>query len=133
MGHAVNLLWRAAWLRCPNCGGGPLFRSWLRMRERCPVCGLLLERGEEGYQVGSYMVNIIASELVPLAVFVLVLVLTWPAPPWGLLQYAIPALAVLAPFVFYPVTKTLFLAVDLMVRPATPDELRPDLRSSSPG
>jgi hypothetical protein len=94
------------------------------MRDRCPVCGLLLERGEDGYQVGSYMVNIIASELVPLSVFVGVLVLTWPAPPWGLLQYGIPALAVLAPFLFYPVTKTLFLAVDLMIRPPTPNEFQ---------
>jgi hypothetical protein len=95
------------------------------MRERCPVCGLLLERGEDGYQVGSYMVNIIASELVPLSVFVLVLVLTWPSPPWNLLQYGIAALPALAPLVFYPFTKTLFLAADLVFRPPTPDEFRP--------
>ena len=57
------LFWRAAGLRCPNCGGGPIFDGWLRMRVHCPRCGLPLERGEQGYQVGSYMFNIIAAEL----------------------------------------------------------------------
>src|SRR5204862_545453 len=40
-------------LRCPNCGGGPLFKNWLRMQLRCPTCGMRLERGEAGYQVGA--------------------------------------------------------------------------------
>jgi uncharacterized protein (DUF983 family) len=122
--RVARLFWRAARLRCPNCGGGPLFQSWLRMRAHCPVCGLRLERGEEGYQVGSYMLNIIASESVFLAVFLAVLVLTWPAPPWELLQYGGAALAIAAPFLFFPFTKTLFLAVDLVFRPPTRDELR---------
>ena len=30
---------------------------------------------------------------------------------------------VLAPFLFYPVSKTLFLAFDLLFRPPTPEEL----------
>jgi len=71
-------------LRCPNCGGGPLFRSWLRMHPQAPPAALRLERGEDGYQVGSYMFNIIAAEL-------------------------------LFPF---PFSKTLFLAFDLLFRPA---------------
>jgi hypothetical protein len=53
MGHparrALLLFWRAERLRCPNCGGGPLFRSWFRMRPYCPACGLPLERGDQGY------------------------------------------------------------------------------------
>jgi hypothetical protein len=93
------------------------------MRESCPVCHLLLERGEEGYQVGSYMFSIVASELVFLGVFVAVLVLTWPTPPWGALQYGGAALAVLAPFLLFPFTKTFFLALDLLFRPPTRDEL----------
>jgi hypothetical protein len=41
----------------------------------------------------------------------------WPSPPWTLLQYGGGALMVVAPFVFYPFSKTLFLAMDLWVRP----------------
>jgi uncharacterized protein (DUF983 family) len=114
----IRLLWRAMRLRCPNCGGGLLLRSWLHMQPQCPACGLRLERGEDGYQVGSYMFNIIAAELLFLAVFLAVLVLTWPAPPWALLQYGAPALMVIAPFLFFPFSKTLFLAFDLLFRPA---------------
>jgi hypothetical protein len=76
LSRVPRLFARALRLRCPNCGRGRLFTSWLRMRSRCPVCGLELERGEEGYQVGSYMFNI-----------------------------------------FFPFSKTLFLAFDLLFRP----------------
>ena len=88
------------------------------MHPQCPACGLRLERGEDGYQVGSYMFNIIAAELLFLAVFLGVLVLTWPAPPWALLQYGGLALIVIAPFLFFPFSKTLVLAFDLLFRPA---------------
>jgi uncharacterized protein (DUF983 family) len=114
---------RALRLRCPHCGRGKLFSSWFRMRPRCPVCGLKVERGEEGYQVGSYMFNIVAAELVFAAVFVGIVLLTWPSPPWSLLEYGGIALMVIAPFVFFPFSKTLFLAFDLLFRPAAPDEL----------
>jgi uncharacterized protein (DUF983 family) len=109
-----HLFWRALRLRCPHCGGGPLRESWFRFRAHCPTCGLALERGEEGYQVGSYMFNIIASELLFAAIFVVVLVLTLPSPPWKLLQYGSMALAGLAPLLFYPCSKVLFLAFDLV-------------------
>ena len=64
--RSLGLFGRAARLRCPNCGGSPLFSHWVRMRERCPVCRIRLERGEEGYQVGAYMFNIVAAELITL-------------------------------------------------------------------
>ena len=121
--YALRLFGRAFRLRCANCGGRPIFRSWFRMREYCPVCGIPLERGEPGYQVGSYMFNIIASELVFAILLIVVLVVTWPDPPWKLLQYGGIALMVLAPFLLYPFSKTLFLAFDLLFRPATPEEL----------
>src|SRR3954449_5170697 len=81
------------------------------------------ERGEEGYQVGSYMFNIIASALCFAAALVAVPLLTWPDPPWRLLEYGGITLMIVAPFVFYPFSKTLFLAFDLVFRPAAHDEL----------
>lgn len=87
------------------------------------MCGLKVERGDEGYQVGSYMFNIIAAELLFAALFIGAIVLTWPTPPWTLLEYGGIALMILAPFAFFPFSKTLFLAFDLIFRPAAHDEL----------
>ncbi len=82
-----------------------------------------MERGEQGYQVGSYMFNIVAAELVFAGSFLAVLLATWPSPPWDLLLYGGMALMVLMPLAFFPFSKTLFLAFDLIFRPATPTEL----------
>ncbi len=104
--------------RCPNCGARGIFRSWFRMEERCHQCGLQFEREEPGYQVGSYMFNIVMAELMFAAIFVATLVLTWPNPPWGLLTYGGAALMILLPLLLFPFSKTLFLAFDLIFRPA---------------
>jgi uncharacterized protein (DUF983 family) len=118
LSRSLTLFGRALRLRCPNCGQGKPFESWLRMRRQCEVCGIAFERGEDGYQVGSYMFNIVASELVFAAVFLGVVVATWPSPPWTLLQYGGGLLMLIAPIVFFPFSKTLFLAFDLIFRPS---------------
>jgi uncharacterized protein (DUF983 family) len=118
----ILLLWRALRLRCPNCGGGPLFKSWLQMQARCPVCRMRLERGEEGYQVGAYMFNIVAAELFFAAIFLTTLAYRWPTPPWDLLLYGGMVMMVVTPVLFYPFSKDLFLAFDLMFRPPASED-----------
>ena len=66
------------------------------------------------------MFNIIASELIWAAIFLGILVATWPSPPWNALLYSGMAIMVIAPFLFFPLSKTLFLAFDLTFRPAGP-------------
>lgn len=92
------------------------------MRDRCPVCRIRLERGEEGYQVGAYMFNIVAAELIFAAIFLGILLSTWPTPPWDKLLYGGIAMMLVAPLLFYPFSKTLFLAFDLVFRPASPED-----------
>ncbi len=113
----LRVLTNAVRLRCPRCGGGPLFHHWLSMKDACPVCGLRAERGERGYVVGSYMFNIVFSELLFAGIFVAVVALTWPSPPWEYLQYGGAALMLVAPFALLPFCRTLFLAMDYIVRP----------------
>ncbi len=76
-----------------------------------------MERGEQGYQVGSYMFAIVAAELIFAAIFLGILLATWPSPPWDALLYGGMALMVVVPFLFFPFSKTLFLAFDLTFRP----------------
>jgi uncharacterized protein (DUF983 family) len=118
----IILFSRALVLRCPNCGGRPLFQNWLRARERCPVCHMRLARGEEGYEVGAYMFNIVAAELIFAAIFLGIIGLTWPTPPWDLLLYGGIVLMLVVPALFYPFSKTLFLAFDLTFRPPMPED-----------
>lgn len=87
------------------------------MVQRCPACGLALERAEPGYRVGAYMFNIAMAECVFVVLLVGVLLLTWPAPPWGWLTYGSAALAVVFPIAFYPFSQTLFLGFDILFHP----------------
>jgi uncharacterized protein (DUF983 family) len=114
---AVRVLGRALRRRCPNCGGGGIWRNWLIMRETCPTCGIPFGRGEQGYIVGAYMLNIIAAELVFAAIFVAVLLSTWPDPPWEWLTFGSAVQMVVLPVLFYPYAKTIFLGMDLLIRP----------------
>jgi hypothetical protein len=69
------------------------------------------------------LVNLVAAELVMAALVVGVVLATWPTPPWRLVLYGGAALAVLMPFVFYPFSKTLWLAFDLYFQPEPPDAM----------
>jgi hypothetical protein len=94
-------------------------RSWFRMVERCPACGLITDRGESGYTVGAYMFNMMGSELVFVAIVGGVIASTWPTPPWTLITIAGPVLMIALPPLFYPFCRALFLGFDLFFNPAT--------------
>ncbi len=114
---------RALRLRCPNCGGGPVRASWLKRLPGCPVCGLRLDRGENDYFIGAYLLNLIVAEVLLFVGLLGVVALTWPDPPWDAIQYGGIALMIVAPLVTYPFTELLWLAFDLAFRPLTPAEL----------
>lgn len=113
---------RAMRLRCPHCGGGPIFVTWSKLVPNCPSCGLGLERGEQGYWLGAYFFNLMAVEVVFTVWVVGFLALTWPSPPWGWFQASTLALMLVTPFVCFPYSKTFFLAFDLMVRPPSEED-----------
>jgi len=69
--------------RCPNCGRGALFRRYLKINARCPVCDLDLDRypSDDG---PAYFTILIAGHLVivPLLLFPVI----WSSP----LIYVLP-------------------------------------------
>lgn len=115
---------RGLLLRCPHCGGRRIFASLFELKRHCPACGLRLERGEPDYFVGAYLFNLIAVELILFFVVCGFVYVSWPDPNWDLITYT-TAVLMLGGCVFcYPFAKTAWLAVDLMVRPLSPEELR---------
>ena len=87
------------------------------MVDECPACGLKTDRGESGYAVGSYMFNVVGSELVFVLIVGGVIVNTWPAPPWNVITVAAPFLMLALPPLFYPYCRVLFLGFDLLFNP----------------
>lgn len=120
---ASRMLSRAMRLRCPHCGGGPVLETWFKLRDRCPRCRLHLDREENDYFLGAYMVSLIAMECVFALGFLVVLLVTWPDPPWDAIQWVGGAVLVASILGSYPFAKTVWLAVDLMFRPVAPNEL----------
>lgn len=120
------LLRSALLLRCPNCGAKGIFESFGKLRKRCPECGLWLERGEGDYYLGAYMVALIFVESLFALGFVAVLLITWPDPPWDTIQWGGAVVLAAGVIVCYPFSKTIWLAIDLMFRPVTPDDLSAD-------
>ncbi len=100
-----------------------MFVAWLRMCPNCPGCGLHFDREPEGgYWLGSYTVNLMVTEAVFFLAFVGGLIATWPTPPWDLLIWGDVALMLAFPVLFFPFSKTLFIAIDLTFRPMQPED-----------
>jgi len=112
--------------RCAMCGGGDLYAGWFRMRERCPTCGYLFER-EEGFFLGSYVVNLGVTEGLLIVGGIIPCIIFLSANPEAsvipILIVAL-ALAVVGPIVFYPFSRTLWAAIDLIIRPSEAKEPR---------
>ena len=123
LGRVLKVLGRAARLRCPHCGGGPVLTHWFKMRPRCGTCGLAIERGERDYFIGSMMFNLVVSELLFAVAFVATLIVAWPNVPWDFLQWAAPLAMGAAPFILFPFSKLAWLGFDILLRPVTADEL----------
>ena len=87
------------------------------MAGSCPRCRLTYEH-EEGYWTGAMLVNLAATLGIFLVVFVGFLVLAWPDVPWTALLIVVVATNVVAPIVFYPYSKTFWVAGDLVFRRA---------------
>lgn len=124
------MLVRGLFRRCPRCGGGKLFTGWLKMRPRCPRCGMRFER-EEGFFLGAFVVNF-GVMLIALAAFIGVgVAVTLPDPPPGKLAAGGMLVGVLVPIFFYPMSRTFWSAIDLIMKPLEPQEIAAASESAS--
>lgn len=87
------------------------------MRERCGRCGRDLERGEHDYFIGSMMWNLVLSEFLFITGFVVTLAWRWPNVPWDAIEIAAPLGMAAAPALLFPVSKLIWFAFDLILRP----------------
>jgi len=108
------LLARAIKRRCPECGATGIFKSWFTLRSNCPRCGYEFAR-ETGYFLGSYPLNLIAAEIVPVGLMIALLI--WTDLSWIWLEVLLIPVAVALPFLLFPYAQMIWMAIDLYITP----------------
>jgi uncharacterized protein (DUF983 family) len=115
------MLGRGARRRCPWCGGrGAFFVSWFKTQERCRTCGLGWRRGYEGFELGAVSVNVIVVFGVLIVGAAIGIGVTAPDIPVVALVVALGAVGIILPVVLYPVSYTLWQALDIAMHPPDP-------------
>lgn len=103
---------RAITRRCPYCGGRGVFKSYFALKDRCPHCNTLFEH-EEGFFLGSYVINIGFTELVT------VLLVVWMIVAFSMtvlqMQIIGVTMAVALPVLFYPIALLIWIALDISI------------------
>ncbi len=124
MRDVVRQFGRALTLRCPNCGGARVLRSWFKLQHRCAKCGIRLDRGEvDDYFLGGMFFNIVLAEIIFALVLLVVVIVMWPNVPWAGVEYSLIVAMIAAPIVLYPVSRLMWLALDLLLRPPDAAEM----------
>jgi uncharacterized protein (DUF983 family) len=114
-----QLLSRSLRLRCPVCGQGKLFRSWISMYPTCSHCHTRFER-EPGFFLGSIYINY--------GLTALIVVIAYPALLFNGIVAEKPLLigslifTVIFPILLFPWARSLWLAFDQFHDPRPPSE-----------
>lgn len=120
-----RLLFRGFTGRCAVCSHVMLTSRWVRVREACPRCQFPIERSQ-GHFVGAVGMNTIVTFGVILLGLLAAIWFASPEPlATGPVSLVLGAGAVVVSVVFYPISKTLWSAIDLMLTPLEPGEVDP--------
>jgi len=127
----MKTVWRGLTMACGVCGCRGLFKTWgmFSMVEDCPKCGLHFER-MEGHSLGAVAVNTVVSSALVLTVVSLALVVFGTDVSTSFLLLIASPFGLLFPILFDPVSRTLWNALELMMRPIQPDELKRQFQSN---
>jgi uncharacterized protein (DUF983 family) len=107
--------------RCPYCGGDSIFRNWFTLKERCPHCNTLFAY-EDGYFLGSYVVNLGLTSLIAIAI--VLWMLTGSDMSVLEMQIAGVILAVALPIFLFPYSLSFWMTLDLLLHPNFSDRSR---------
>jgi uncharacterized protein (DUF983 family) len=111
-------------LRCPNCGRAPAMTRRGAMRPRCEACNFRFERSDENYFAGAMFFGLLIGEFIFALTLLVVIVAMWPNVPWDTMQWAIPVGMVVVLIFWIPISRLVWLTIDVAVRPVLPAELQ---------
>lgn len=117
-----RLLARGAVGKCPACGRQASTKWWVTTTERCRRCGLEFER-IEGHFIGSIGINTIVSFFILMVSLIIGLIVTFPDFPVRDLILWNVVVAIVVPILYLPISRTLWTAIDIGMRPLEPHEV----------
>ena len=119
-----RLLARGITRRCAWCGDRKAyFLGWFQRQERCRHCGHAYRRGDDAFELGAITANIILTFLTILLTILVLVAVTAPDIPAFGIMIATASVAIIGPALYYPISFTLWQAVDLWMRRPTEAEL----------
>jgi uncharacterized protein (DUF983 family) len=117
------MLWRGVRRRCAWCGGrGAFFTGWFAKQETCRTCGIGWRRGYEGFELGAMAVSIVVCFGALVIGVGIGVAATAPDVAVAPLLVILAVCAVVLPIVVYPLSYTLWQAIDLAMRPPGPHD-----------
>ncbi len=120
----LRLMARGLTRRCPWCGDRrAYFTGWFTRTDRCRRCRHPYRRGDEAFELGATTANIILTFLSILIAILVAVVLTLPDIPTVPIVVIVGAIALAGPAIWYPISFTLWQAVDLFMRRPDEDEM----------
>lgn len=120
----ARMLLRGALRRCPWCGDRrAFFTGWFTKRAACRRCGTPWRRGYEGFELGALAINTIVTLGLIVVGATVAMVVT--APDFAVVPIVIGLVvgAAVVPVVLYPVSYTVWQAIDLAMRSPEPEEI----------
>jgi uncharacterized protein (DUF983 family) len=118
------VLVRGARKRCPRCGERRIWHGWFALKLRCPRCDLRFE-GELGGFLGAMTLNYAVAFVIWGIMVGIWLAITVPDVPVAPMMAASAVVLVAAPLWFFPRSKTIWAAIEFLVRRSEPDYRRP--------
>jgi uncharacterized protein (DUF983 family) len=114
----ATMLWRGLRRRCAWCGGrGAFFTGWFHKQDTCRTCGISWRRGYEGFELGALAISAVVCLGLLVVGMTIGIVLTLPDVAVPLLLLILGVCAIVLPIVVYPLSYTIWQAVDLAMRP----------------
>jgi hypothetical protein len=86
---------------------------------------------EEGYWVGAVTINTTVTFLCFVALFVGLTLASWPEVDWALVMIVTVSVNLVVPVVFYPISKTVWSALEMSWHPLEPHEIEAAARRVS--
>ncbi len=118
-----KMIRRSLMRHCPRCGNHQAwFINWFKQSDRCIGCGIKRTRDADGHELGSMTTaSVVNITLIVIAMGVAI-ALTAPEVPVLTLYIVLASAALVFPILTWPMTHTVWMAIDLIVRPMSPAE-----------